>query len=468
MTDDYQAFLGKKLALAEANGFECRDVSDMAYLFPFQKDVVRWALSRGRAAIFASTGLGKTRMELEWADRVSYHTGRPVLILAPLAVAAQTVAEGEATRVRALLARDGSDIGEARIVVTNYERLHRFDPSMFGGVVLDESSCIKNYNAKTLTVLLDSFGATPFRLAATATPAPNDWIELGTHAQFLGVCKREEMLAEFFCHDGGETQVWRLKGHAQKAFWSWVASWGALIRQPSDLGYSDDAYRLPKLSVIQRTLEVDQSKVMAHTGQLFADDSATMSQRREARKASLADRVAECAAHVLADREPWIVWCDLNAEADALKLAIPDAVEVRGTDDIDTKESRLADFASGKSRVLISKPSICGWGLNWQHCARIAFVGLSDSWEAYYQAIRRCWRFGQKREVEVYVFASELEGAVVRNIERKAKDADAMGEALAMETAAAIKSMAGNKRLRVNTDHKKRMEVPPFISTRGA
>ncbi len=462
---DYDDFLREKLAHDAPSGFE----SDVAppYLFDFQRDVVRWALRRGRAAVFASTGLGKTRMQLEWASRVAQYTDGKVLLLAPLAVAAQTVAEARVIGIQANVARDHHDVVGA-VTVANYERLHLFDASAFSGVVLDESSCIKHFNSKTLQQIVEAFGKTPYRLAATATPAPNDWTELGTHAEFLGVCSREEMLAEFFCHDGGETQVWRLKGHASREFWRWVASWGALIRNPGDLGYETSQYQLPDLITKQHTIAVDTREIFATTGQLFPDDNASLMERKDARRASLGDRVAACAALVNSNPdESWVVWCDLNAEGDALLEAIPDAVEVRGSDTIERKEQRLEDFAAGKIRVLVTKPSIAGFGLNWQHCARMAFVGLTDSWESYFQAVRRCWRFGQKRGVEVHVFASELEGAVVHNVERKARDAESMSAALAKETASVVQAAIATKRTTLNTtgNHSKQIKLPPFIRT---
>ena len=462
---DYEKFLAEKLAHDAPSGFDA-DVR-VKHLFPFQRDLVKWALGRGRAAIFASTGLGKTRMQLEWARRVAKHTDGSVLILAPLSVGSQTESEARSLGIDAAVAREQPK-ERGPIVITNYERLHRFDPSTYTGVVLDESSCIKHYTSKTLDAMLAAFGRTPFRLAATATPAPNDWTELGTHAEFLGVCRRQEMLAEFFCHDGGETQVWRLKGHAQREFWRWVASWGALVRNPADLGYDGAEHVLPPLSVRQHTLSVDTRQVFA-TGQLFAADNASLMERKDARKASLADRVAACAAVVKAQPdEPWVVWCDLNAEGDALLDAIPDSVEVRGSDDIDAKEQRLRDFAEGRIRVLVTKASIAGFGCNWQHCARQAFVGLTDSWESYYQAIRRSWRFGQKRSVEIHVFASELEGAVVKNIERKARDADVLAESLAKETAAIVRAAVDVRRLNTTGDHSVRTLFPEFITTRGS
>lgn len=432
----YAAFIERKMTRVPPTGLSGAVDLRPAGLFDFQAALVRWALKRGRCAIFADTGLGKSRMQLAWADAVHRTTGHDVLILAPLAVAAQTVAEGAEIGVAVKQCRDGSEV-EAGITITNYDRLHRFDCSRFGAVVLDESSVIKHHTSKTLQTLLDAFAQTPFKLCATATPAPNDWTELGTHAEFLGICTQTEMLAEYFVHDGGDTQSWRLKGHARGHFWRWVASWAALVRKPEDLGFDGSRYDLPALRVSQHVTASgghDQSA----TGMLFALEANTLSERREARRDSLEGRVAACAAIVNADAEPWIVWCDLNAEGDALRAAIPGAVEIRGSDDPEVKEQRLIDFAAGRIRVLVTKPSIAGFGLNWQHCARMAFVGVTDSWEAYYQAVRRCWRFGQAREVEVHIFASDLEGAVVSNLQRKERDALAMADALSAETRDAV------------------------------
>lgn len=427
----YSDFIGAKLASSAPTGIN--GWNDFPPMFPFQRALASWAIQRGRAAVFADTGLGKTRIQLAWADAVTRVTGKPVLILAPLAVAQQTKQEGEGIGITVdhLRAQVGMVSG---VVITNYERLHRFNPVDFVGVVLDESSIIKHHDAKTLQVLLESFRDTPFKLCATATPAPNDWTELGTHAEFLGICSRAEMLAEFFCHDGGETQVWRLKGHARHLFWKWVCQWGALVRKPSDLGFDDSAYLLPPVNVHEHAVDSE----MTAEGKLFAIEAQTLSERRGARKASITARVNACADIVNTDHQPWIVWCDLNAEADALCEAIPGSVEIRGPDDPDEKERRLADFAAGNIRVLITKPSIAGFGLNWQHCARMAFVGVTDSFEAYYQAVRRCWRFGQTRPVHVHVFASKYEGAVVSNLRRKERDALAMSESLSAETRDAV------------------------------
>jgi DNA modification methylase/superfamily II DNA or RNA helicase len=418
---DYATFLGTKRLAVEAAGFDLAEPLP-AWLFDFQRDIVRWALKLGRAAIFANTGLGKTPMQLAWAREVCNHTGGDVLILAPLAVAQQTTREGAKFGIPVTLCRDADDVRPG-INVANYERLHLFDLSRFAGVVLDESSILKAYDGATRTAIIEGFAATPYKLACTATPAPNDHMELGNHAEFLGTMSRVEMLAMFFVHDGGSTQEWRLKGHARDDFWRWVCSWAVMLRKPSDLGYQDGAFNLPPLSMKPQVIE----DWTPQEGKLFAVEALTLTDRRDARRRSMGARVEACAALANADSaEPWIIWCDLNAESQALVKAIPGAVEITGSDDPDTKAARMMAFADGDIRVLVTKPSIAGWGMNWQHCARVAFVGLSDSWEAYYQAIRRCWRFGQAREVECHVITSTAEGAVVANIERKERDAAAM------------------------------------------
>lgn len=458
MTPDYTAYVARKLSRVPPTGI-ASGFSVPGSLFPHQIALTSWAIRRGRAAIFADTGLGKSRMQIAWADAVRCHTDRPVLILAPLAVAPQTVVEGSGLGVNILHCREQAEVGPG-INITNYDRLHKFDASQFGGVVLDESSCIKHHDTRTLKTLLEAFEQTPFKLCATATPAPNDWTELGTHAEFLGICTRQEMLAEFFTHDGGDTSVWRLKGHARHIFWQWVSTWGAMVRKPSDLGFDDSAYNLPPLHLHEHTVKTE----MPLNGMLFATEAQTLSERRDARRMSIEDRVKDCAAIVNADSEPWVVWCDLNAEGDALTAAIDGAVQIAGADPVEVKEQRLADFAAGKFRVLVSKPSICGFGLNWQHAARMAFVGVTDSFESYYQAVRRCWRFGQKRDVHVHIFASSAEGAVVANLKRKERDATAMAESLSAETRDAVMAEVTGLTRETNTYNAgQRVTVPAFL-----
>jgi hypothetical protein len=411
----YRAFLDGKAALSPATGIA--DPGELkAALYPFQHDIVAWALRRGRAAIFANCGLGKTLMQLAWAEKVP---GR-VLVVAPLAVSEQTVREGARFGIPCVIGRR-ADVPDARIVVTNYEQMQHFDPAAFTGIVLDESSILKSYDGATRTMLIEMFGATPFRLACTATPAPNDFMELGNHSEFLGVLTRAEMLATFFVHDGGETQKWRVKRHAVKPWWRWVASWAAMLRMPSDLGYSDDGFLLRDLRYHEYMLPAPVLE-----GEMFASEAMTLHERIGARRETVSIRVARAAELVNADPSPWLVWCDRNDEHEALCAAIPGAVGVRGSDDAEVKTERMLAFADGRIRVLVTKPSIAGFGMNWQHCARMAFVGLSDSYEQFYQAVRRCWRFGQTMPVDVHVVTTDSMGRVRANIERKDEQAAEM------------------------------------------
>lgn len=414
---DYQKFIDNKRIIDTPTGLD--SVSDLhPDLFPFQRDIVSWSLRRGRAAIFADCGMGKTLMQLEWANQVP---GK-VMVVAPLAVAHQTVREAAKFGIDGVrYHRAPSD--STRITVTNYEMLEHFDPDEFTGVVLDESSILKSYTGKFRNMIIERWGRTQYRLAATATPAPNDIMELGNHAEFLGAMTRAEMLAMFFVHDGGETQKWRVKGHAGTEFWKWVCSWAVLIRKPSDLGYDDGGFVLPPLTIDQTTVDAPPP---TETGMLFAMNAHSLQERQQARKASVSSRVAAVADLVNGSDECWVVWCDRNDESDALCKAIPDAVEVKGSDSPELKSERLNGFSDGQFRVLVSKPKIAGWGMNWQHCSHMAFTGLSDSYEQFYQSVRRCWRFGQDKEVFCHVVTSSTEGAVVANIKRKEKSSESM------------------------------------------
>lgn len=353
-------------------------------------------------------------MQLEWARLICEHTGGNVLILAPLAVAAQTVREGAKFGIDVTHAREVDDL-RSGINVTNYERLGRFADLPWSGIVLDESSILKAFDGKTRAALTEWAQTIPYRLCATATPSPNDHEELGGHSEFLGVLNRRQMLAEFFVNDGLSAAHWRLKGHAGGVYWRWIASWARAFRSPADLGYPDDGFALPDLTVDVE--EVDGDHIAED--RLFAVPVSTLSERRQARRESISQRVGIAAEIVNAIDQPCVVWCDLNSESDALARMIPDAVEVRGSDPPDVKEDRLLAFTDGRARVIVTKPRIGGWGLNWQHCSQMVFVGVSDSYESYYQAVRRCWRFGQTRPVRVRIVASRLEQAVLRNIRRK-------------------------------------------------
>ena len=420
---DYEDFLAGKDLLVKSCGFEVDKNELNPMLYDFQKDIVRFSLMKGRSAIFADCGLGKTPMQLEWAQKVSDYTEMPVLILAPLAVASQTVREGEKFHIHVTLCESQEDVEEG-VNITNYEKLDKFTANEFSGVVLDESSILKSFSSKTRTALIDMFQQTSFKLCCTATPAPNDHMELGNHSEFLGIMTRAEMLAMYFTHDGKRTSQWRLKGHAQDVFWQWMASWAVFISNPKDLGYQIDGYDLPELNLHEIIVDGEQPILQ----------ELSLTERRDARRESLPDRVKAAAELVNNSDEQWLVWCDLNAESTALHEAIPDSVEVQGSDKDEYKKKSMLDFSDASSRVIVTKPSIAGFGMNWQSCHNMIFVGLSDSFEAYYQAVRRCYRFGQEYPVNVYIIISAKEGCVKENIERKQQDAQTMREAMTQYT----------------------------------
>jgi hypothetical protein len=430
----YEAFLADKMTQPDSVGLSTIPALPAA-LRPFQSDIVTWALRRGRGAVFAGTGLGKTFSQLSWAQAVQQETKRPVLVLAPLAVAHQTVQEAQKFNIDSVAyAADQSQI-RSNIVVTNYDRIQNFDPAHFDGIVLDESSIIKAHDSKTRSSLIRFTADIPYRLPCTATPAPNDYVELGNHAEFLGVCSAKEMLATWFVHDGsmkatnvnnhGSKPVaeWRLKGHAEQEFWAWLSSWSVMLRHPRELGYDEPGYDLPPLH--KHFITVPSDLPVARS----------LSERMRARRESAVDRVAAAAALVNSrpDR-PWLVWCNTNVESEALTAAIAGAVEVKGSDHPDLKTKRLMGFVNGQIRVLVTKPSIAGWGLNFQACADMVFVGLNDSFEQLFQAIRRCWRFGQTQPVSAHFIASTAEGAVVDNLAAKEAAAEYMANEMSKHT----------------------------------
>jgi len=423
--DDYEAFVKGKAPEDVESGFEPSDLGD--HLFDFQASIVEWACKRGRAAIFADTGLGKTAMQTEWARQVSEHTGGMVLIAAPLCVAQQTVEEAAKFGIHIQYCRSPADIkGGTQIVITNYEMIEKFDPAEFAGIVLDESSILKSHTSKTRALIIEMFQRTPYRLSCTATPSPNDHMELGNQAEFLGVMTGTEMLAMFFVHDGGDTSQWRLKGHGKTRFWEWMATWAICIRNPADLGFDGTRYNLPGLKMHEHVVEASEPL----DGQLFAGIAQTLTERRDAKRKSMAERIALTADLVNSHNRPAIVWCHLNDESKALTAAIPDAIEVTGSMTADEKETAIMAFTHGSRRVLVSKASICGFGMNWQHCHDMVFAGLDDSYESFYQAIRRCHRFGQAHIVDVHLVSSESEGAVKANLERKQAQADDMAQSM--------------------------------------
>jgi len=421
----YKSFIKSKSKREIPTGFN--PINTNEYLFDFQKAIVEWACKRGRAAIFADTGLGKTAMQAEWAHQVNKSTGGNVLIVAPLCVAQQTVEESAKFNVHIEYCRNQDHV-KPGISITNYEMLDKFDPNYFSGVVLDESSILKAHDSKTRAKIIDMFQATPYRLSCTATPSPNDHMELGNQAEFLGVMTSVEMLAMFFVHDGGDTSQWRLKGHGKDRFWEWISTWAVCIRNPSDLGFDGTNYVLPGLNLHECVLPVYEPL----DGQLFSGIAQTLSERREAKRNSLGDRVKAAADLVNSHTRPAIVWCHLNDESKALTASIPDAIEVTGSMSVDEKEKAIMSFTNGKKRVIVSKPSICGFGMNWQHCHDMVFAGLDDSYESMYQAIRRIYRFGQKSVCDVHLISSASEGAVKSNLERKKAQADEMSDSMVL------------------------------------
>lgn len=456
----YHDFLARKAIYDPPTGL-VRPPALPERLFAFQRDITNWALRRGRAAIFAGTGLGKSFMELAWADAMHRETGKNILHLAPLAVSSQLVREAHKFGITAhhVHGQAGCITGDN---ITNYQKLQHFDVSQFGGVILDESSILKSQDGHYRTTLIEACARIPFRLAATATPAPNDFMELGNHAEFLGVMSYTDMLATFFTHDGSETQKWRIKGHAEQEFWRWMAGWAVMLRKPSDLGYANDGYDLPALNQFQHIVAADYAPDM-NTGTLFPMQAINLQERLAARRGTIEERVAKAVEITPPDR-PFVWWCHLNAESEALTRAIPGAVETRGSDSDDAQERKIMDFVEGRTRVLISKPSVCGFGMNFQHCADTGFVGLNDSFEQVYQAIRRFWRFGQTRPVNVHFIASEIEGAVIANLKRKEADADRMVAAMVLHMAdLSAEAVRGAMRDKGNYDPQQPMRLPYFL-----
>lgn len=458
----YAEFLQSKQCKVVSSGFEKPRENMNQYMFGWQKDIVCWALKKGRAALFEDCGLGKTLQQLEWAQSVCNYTERPVLIVAPLAVAEQTRREGEKFGYQVSVCRTQNDVLDG-INITNYEMLSHFDASKFTGVVLDESSILKNFTSKTRTQIIKMFHDTPYKLSCTATPSPNDYMELGNQAEFLGVMSRTEMLATYFIHDGSNTSKWRLKGHAEDRFWSWVAEWAVVLTSPADLGYSGEGYNLPQLNTVEHLVEPG-TKAMDGNLTLFTKTAQTLSERREARRNSLDERCEEAAEIVKTDAGQWLVWCDLNDESSKLKSLIPGAVEIRGSDTPQDKADRLRGFTDGSIRVLVTKPSIAGFGLNWQGCHNMIFVGLSDSYEMMYQAIRRCYRFGQANTVNVHIVTSTAEGAVRENIERKERQRADMTAEMVWHTKEILrKEIRGTTRDVIEYNPQVEMKIPAWL-----
>jgi hypothetical protein len=405
-------------------------------LFDWQKEIVQWSLEKGRAAIFADCGLGKTPMQLEWARLVSHSQSKPVLILAPLAVAPQTVREAEKFDIE--VQRSSGEVN-GNIIVTNYEKLHHFNPSDFSAVVCDESSILKSFDGTRRQQITEFMRRVPFRLLCTATAAPNDYIELGTSSECLGELGYTDMLMRFFVNDQhvikpmtyrhrgqdsaavGEKAGWRFKGHAEEAFWRWVCSWARALRKPSDIGYDDNGFILPKLTEVETVVQARSKR----PDLLFDMVAVGFHEEREVTRRTIEERCEIAADKVNKTTEPAVIWCHLNDEADTLVKMCPDANQVSGSDSDESKESKFEAFRNGELRVLVIKPKIGAYGLNWQHCAHVVYF-VSHSYEQYYQAVRRCWRFGQTRPVTVDIIRTEAQERVMQNLKRKSDAADRM------------------------------------------
>lgn len=455
---DYQEYLSAKAQLGGNHGFAPVSMPD--YLFDFQQALVEWALLKGRAAIFADCGLGKTPMELVWADNIVRKTNKNVLIVTALAVSAQMAQEAEKFHVEVNRSHDGAQ--NKGITITNYEQLHKFDPGDYVGMVCDESSIIKNYNGVRRTEITDFMRKMPYRLLATATAAPNDYLELGTSSEALGYLGHMDMLARFFKNDlnncatgrmRGELVKWRFKGHAELPFWKWVCSWARAMRKPSDLGFDDSRFILPPLNEEEHLVEVNSLA----DGMLFALPAVGLKEQREERRRTIDDRCGTVAGLVNGTGEQALVWCHLNEEGDRLERLIPDAVQVSGSDKDEAKEDKLLAFASGQARVLITKPKIAGFGMNFQSCHHVTFFP-SHSYEQYYQGVRRCWRFGQTKPVKVDIVTTEGERGVLKNLQRKSVQSDKMFSNLVAEMNASL----AIERI---SQYTKQQEVPSWLST---
>jgi DNA modification methylase len=412
---EYQEFLANKAKMRKATeGILASELNDM--LFDFQKDIVRWNLQNSKTATFADCGLGKTPMQLEWARHVLEHTNKPVLVLAPLAVSFQTQREGVKFGIETTVVKSQADVKKT-INITNYERLDKFDPLAFGGIVLDESSILKSFMGKIKNQIIEYFKATPYKLCCAATPAPNDHMELGNHSDFLNVMPSNEMLSRWFINDTMSFGTYRLKGHAVKSFWEWVSSWSVCLSKPSDMGYDDNGFILPPLNIQQVTVKVDHTKGNSDT--LFRMPLLNATDLHKEMRITSPERADAVAERVNSTPGPWIIWCNANYEADDLIKRIPQAIEVRGNEKQEAKEEKLLAFSSGQGQIIITKPSIAGYGLNWQHCSNVAFAGLSYSYEQLYQALRRSYRYGQKSQVNAYLYVADTEQTIINTIHSK-------------------------------------------------
>lgn len=460
----YQELLARKRVTFEPRGLSKVPPLNAA-MFPHQRACTEFALEAGCAGLFLATGLGKSLCSLEWGRVIVEHVNKPVLMLAPLAVSRQHEREAYKFGIEAKAIREPSDVGAAGIYITNYERLKKFDPDAFAGVILDESGILKSFTGSTSRALRAAFAKTSYRLSCTATPAPNDHMEIGQQSEFLGVMESPEMLTRWFIADQSEMGRYRIKNAAKRSFWDWVASWARCIDLPSDIGFDDGAYVLPELSLHQHIVKAD----LTEDAGASADGQARMFRIPETSATSIhrekrltldarVDRLAEIVASE--PNEAWVLWCETDAEADAMMARFPDAVEVRGPQSPEEKEEKLSAFSEGRIQKIITKPKLAGFGLNWQHCARMGFVGLSFSYEQFYQAVRRCWRFGQARPVHVHAVRSDTEHAIWEAINKKADRHDVMKEAMRLSMRRA------HTKVRVLDDYNptRNLEVPRWLT----
>lgn len=464
---DYNKFISEKVRTVEPSGFDVDLKKLNKNLFPFQRECVRRALKAGRFALFQDCGLGKTIQQLEWANQVNKHTGKPVLILAPLAVSAQTIAEGEKFGIGVCKYSQGAN---ECILISNYEQLENIDASVFSGIVLDESSCLKSFDGKTKSLILEMFRKTPYKLACTATPSPNDVMELTNHFDFVNAGKADEVISEYFVHDGGETQKWRLKKHSAKRFWAHVASWAVCIAKPSDIGFSDDGYVLPKLTFHNHEIEVDAKQ----DGYLLPEASVSATDFNQALRDTMEKRLDVAVNLCNESKHQWIVWVNLNIESEYAVKNINGAVQVSGSEDAEEKEEKLLGFAKGKYRVLVTKKKIAQFGMNFQNCHNQVFATLDFSFEGLYQAIRRSYRFGQKKEVKIHIVTTSNMSNVMKAIQTKQEEftkmqtemADAVSHAETKKESKAEKSKdtIGNGWRIINGDCVKEMAKLPAES----
>lgn len=457
---EYRAFIAARAVSSTHNGFAPRQINPSAKAH--QKAVLDFAINRGKAAAFLDTGLGKSFIELEFARQCAEETGKPSLILTPLAVAGQMVREGQKFGIDARQIRERAEVGNG-VMVANYERLPKLDPASFGAVVLDESSILKSYAGRTRAMIQDAFEATPFKLAATATPSPNDHTELGNHAEFLGVMRQQEMLSKWFINDTSTaSQEWRLKGHAKGDFWAFVASWSRCATLPSDLGGDDAGYILPDVVRSVHTVAADRSHGAADQGMLFRIPELSATSFHAEKRLTLQDR-CELAAQLASHDKPVTVWCETNEESALLAKMIDGAIEVRGDQDPDEKERRLLGFASGEYRAIVTKPKLAGFGVNWQHCAHAVFASISFSYEQHYQAVRRSHRFGQSETVRNDIVIADTEAAILNVINEKSRKHDEMKRSMAD----AMREAQTQAAVRVRYDRPLDLAFPNWLKTEG-